>query len=364
MRIADRMKEIDSSGIRKAFDLAGTIPDPIDLSIGQPDYGPPEEVADAAVRAIRDGFNKYTLTQGLDELRAQVRRHLKENKGFEPEEVMITSGAAGGILLAFLALINPGDRVLIPDPYFVIYKHLCSLVGGEAVYLDTYPDFDITAERLEPAMARGIAMIIVNNPCNPTGFLIGARHLKEIAELARRSGAQILSDEVYEFFSYDAPHESMGRYSRMALVVGGYSKTFGIPGWRVGYAAGPRRIIREMVKLQQYSFICAPSVLQHGVLPAYGVDMGERMRAYRKKRDMVCDGLKEHYNFIRPTGAFYAFPEAPGGSGSAFVKRALEKKLILVPGAVFSERDTHFRISFAAPDDVLARGIEVLTSLV
>jgi len=364
MRIADRMREIDSSGIRKAFDLAQQMDDPINLSIGQPDYGPPREVIRSTVRALNGGHNRYTLTQGLEELRDEVRRYLRERKRFEPEEVMITSGVAGGIMLAFLVLVNPGDQVVIPDPYFVIYKHLCALVGAAPVFLDTYPDFGITAERLEHIIRKNTKLVIINNPCNPTGTLIDGAQLKSIAALAAKEGAVVLSDEVYDLFAYDAPHESMGRYSQSALVLGGYSKTFGMPGWRIGYAAGPRPIIREMIKLQQYSFICAPSVLQHGVLGALGVDMSTRLSEYRRKRDMVCDGLKGIYRFVRPRGAFYLFPEAPGCSGSAFTRRAIEKKLILVPGSVFSERDTHFRISFAAADRTLERGIEALRSLV
>ena len=364
MHIADRMRGIDSSGIRRAFDLAQKMDDPINLSIGQPDYEPPREVIHSTLTALNSGYNRYTLTQGLEELRAEVRHYLRERKGFEPEEVMITSGVAGGIMLAFLVLVNPGDRVVIPDPYFVIYKHLCTLVGAAPVFLDTYPDFDITAERLERVMREHTKLVIINNPCNPTGTLIDGAQLRSIAALAENEGVVVLSDEVYDFFAYDAPHECMGRYSGSALVLGGYSKTFGMPGWRIGYAAGPREVIREMTTLQQYSFVCAPSVLQHGVLGALGVDMSARLTEYRRKREMVCEGLRGIYRFVRPRGAFYLFPEAPGGSGSAFVQRAIEKNLILVPGSVFSERDTHFRISFAAADRTLVRGIEALRSLV
>ena len=266
-------------------------------------------------------------------------------------------------MLSFLALLNPGDRVVIPDPYFVIYKHLCRVVGAEPVYLDTYPDFEITGERLERAMGKGAAMVIINSPCNPTGAVPRGARLREIAAIAARAGAYILSDEVYDFFCYDGPHESVGASSRDALVVGGYSKAFGMPGWRLGYAAGPREILAEMTKLQQYSFICAPAPLQHAVLDAYRIDMRPVLDAYRRKRDLLCDGLAEKFRFVRPEGAFYLFPEAPGGSGAEFVRRAVEEKLILVPGSVFSERDTHFRISFAAPDDTLRQGVEILNRL-
>ena len=364
MPIAKRMRGIDSSGIRKAFDLARQLDHPIDLSIGQPDFDPPPELIERARAALGEGFNRYTLTQGIEELRFDVRQYLREEKGFDPEEVMITSGAAGGIMLAFLALVNPGERVAIPDPYFVIYKHLCTLVGGAPIFVDTYPDFTLTAERLEKAIGKKAKLLIVNNPCNPTGALIRQGGMGAIVEIASKAGAVILSDEVYDFFTYDGAHESMGKYSDSALVLGGYSKTFGIPGWRVGYAAGPKRIIEEMVKLQQYSFVCAPSVLQRAVLGAFDIDMHNTLDDYRKKRDMVYEALRGSYACAKPGGAFYLFPRAPGGSGESFVRKAIEKNLILVPGSVFSERDTNFRLSFAAPDEVLIRGIDVLRKLV
>lgn len=363
MRIAERMKLIDSSGIRKAFELARKIENPVNLSIGQPDFDVPDALKEAAIRAIRAGHSRYTLTQGIDELRREIRRHLEEDKGYSPEEVMVTSGAAGGLMLAYLALLNPGDRVVIPDPYFVIYKHLCRFVGAEPVFMDTYPDFAITPGRLERAIGKGAALIILNSPCNPTGMMLHGDRLREISALAARKGAHILSDEVYDFFAYDRPHESMGACSGDALVLGGYSKAFGMPGWRLGYAAGPKELLREMIKLQQYSFICAPSVLQHGVIDAHRVDMRPVLDAYRRKRDLVCGGLEGKYRLVRPEGAFYLFPEAPGGNGAEFVRRAVEKKLILVSGSVFSERDTHFRLSFAASDETLRRGVEILNGL-
>jgi aspartate aminotransferase/aminotransferase len=309
------MRQIDSSGIRKAFELAGKIENPVNLSIGQPDFDVPDDLKDAAIRAIRAGHHRYTLTQGIDELRREIRRHLEEDKGYSPEEVMVTSGAAGGIMLAYLVLLNPGDRVIIPDPYFVIYKHLCRLVGAEPVFMDTYPDFTVTPERLERAIGKGAALVILNSPSNPTGMILHGDRLREISALAARKGTHILSDEVYDFFAYDRPHESMGAYSKDALVVGGYSKAFGMPGWRLGYAAGPKEMLTEMIKIQQYSFICAPSVLQHAVIGAHRVDMRATLDVYRKKRDMVCGGIREKYRFVRPEGAFYLFPEAPGGAG-------------------------------------------------
>jgi aspartate/methionine/tyrosine aminotransferase len=363
MSIANRMGEMDSSGIRKVFERAQQMENPINLSIGQPDFPPPEEIKYSAIEALQKGFNRYTVTQGIKELREEVRDHLKKEKDFEPEEIMITSGVAGGIMLAFLALLNPGDKLLIPDPYFVIYKHLCKLIGAVPVFLDTYPDFEVTPKRLDGVLGRNIKLAIINNPCNPTGALIGSESLKAIARLAESRGTLILADEIYDFFTYDERPHSIGGYSRSAIILGGYSKTFGVPGWRVGYAAGPKHIIREMIKLQQYSFVCAPSVLQYALLHAFKINMTEKLNEYRRKRDMVCEGLKAYYEFTRPGGAFYLFPKAPGGSGQVFAEKAIEKNLLIVPGSVFSERDTHFRLSFSVSDDTLRKGVDALREL-
>lgn len=363
MPIAERMRDIDSSGIRKVFELARKLKDPINLSIGQPDFDPPEELRARAIEAIGSGRHRYTLTQGIEELRDEVRRHLRDDRGIEPEEVMITSGVAGGLMLAFLVLVNPGEEVVIPDPYFVIYKHLCHLVGAVPRYLDSYPDFRPTPEGIDRLLGKRAKLLVVNNPCNPTGMLLSPGCLKEIAGVAEKHGAVILSDEIYDFFVYEKEYESIGKYSESALILGGFSKAFGIPGWRVGFAAGPGKIIREMIKLQQYSFVCAPSVLQHGTLGAFDIDMSHTLAEYREKRDLLCEGLRGHYDFITPGGAFYLFPRAPGGCGEEFVRKAVEKNLLLVPGSVFSERDTHFRISYAASIETLERGIEVMRRL-
>jgi aspartate aminotransferase/aminotransferase len=207
-------------------------------------------------------------------------------------------------------------------------------------------------------------LLVINNPSNPTGALLPPHVLREIAELAEKKGVLILSDEIYEFFSYDHDFVSMGALSGDALILGGFSKAFGVPGWRVGYAAGRSKIIREMIKLQQYSFVCAPSVLQYGLLGALNIDMSSYLEDYRNKRDFICGELDGRYSFIKPGGAFYLFPEAPGGNGDEFAGEAIRKNLLIVPGSVFSEKNTHFRISFAASYETLNRGIEALKALV
>jgi aspartate aminotransferase/aminotransferase len=245
-----------------------------------------------------------------------------------------------------------------------MYDALAALVGGRVVYLDTYPDFRIDPERVAAAITPRTKAILLNSPANPTGVVAGEEEVRGLAELAARRNVVLLSDEIYHDFSYDRPPVSPAKYNPQTLVIDGFSKTYGMPGWRLGFAHGPRAIIREMIKLQQYSFVCAPHPMQWAGAVAMDLDVSHHIRAYRRKRDMVVEGLADLYELVTPGGAFYAFPKAPWGTASEFVARAIqEHQLLIIPGNVFSRRDTHFRISYAAADAVIQRGIEVLRAM-
>jgi aspartate aminotransferase/aminotransferase len=184
-----------------------------------------------------------------------------------------------------------------------------------------------------------------------------------ILDVAKKRELLVLSDEIYESLQYDeVPVTAVGRYDNVVLL-NGFSKNAAMCGWRVGFAAGPEDVIQHMNTLQQYTFVCAPSFAQKAAVVALQADMSEKVAAYSKKRDLVCTGLQEKFALTRPGGAFYCFPEAPSGDGEAFVKRAIENNVLIIPGNVFSERNTHFRVSFAAPDETLARGIDILNGL-
>jgi len=361
--LADRMKMIDSSGIRKVFDLAAKMKDPINLSIGQPDFDIPDEIKEAGIDAIRDGFNRYTVTQGIPELREAVSEHYKKQFGVKPDDVLITSGVSGGLMLAFIALVQPGDEVLLPDPYFVMYKHLTNLFGGKAVFVDTYPDFTLRPERLEEKVTGKTKVLVINSPANPTGRVYKHDELQAIAEFARRHKLLVVSDEIYDRFIYDREFETFAKYYENTLVLNGLSKSSAMTGWRVGWAAGPHEIVESMKMLQQYSFVCAPSFAQKAALTAMDYDIGKHIGEYRSKRDLIYDGLKDHFEVEKPGGAFYIFPKAPGGDGVKFVEKAIANNVLIIPGNVFSEKNTHFRLSFAATDDTIERGIEVLQKL-
>lgn len=364
--LAGRVGRIDSSGIRKVFDLARSLRDPIDLSIGQPDFDVPEAVKEAAIAAIRDGRNKYTQTQGIAELRAAAAEEERRFTGraYGEGEVLITSGVSGGLFLALLALIEDGDEVVVPDPYFVMYKHLVRLFGGRPVYLDTAGEaFLVDPDRLDAAITPRTKLVLLNSPSNPTGRIQPRETLAGIAEVCRRRGVPVLSDEIYRAFAY-APMTSMAELYEHTLVLAGHSKAYGMTGWRLGYAAGPRHLIQAMATVQQYSFVCAPSIAQHAALACPQVDLSGPIERYRRKRDLMVDVLGRRFELAAPDGAFYLWLRVPAGmTGTAFVEEAIRRNVLVIPGNVFSERDDHVRICYTVGDDALREGAQRLCAI-
>ncbi|MEE8449510.1 MAG: pyridoxal phosphate-dependent aminotransferase [Thermodesulfobacteriota bacterium] len=361
--LAQRISRIAPSPIRRIFDLAATVKDPIDLSLGEPDFDVPPEVKAEAITWIERGFNKYTLTQGIPELRDKLSANLK-HKGIQAEEVMVTVGATGGVFLSLLSLVNPGDEVLIPDPYFVMYPYLVNLLGGIPRFINTYPDFTLRPEEVERQITPAAQVLIVNSPNNPTGGCYTKEEVKALADIASKYGLTVISDDIYDKFLYDDPeHVSIGQLYENTVVLNGFSKSSAMTGWRLGYAAGPSPIIKAMINIQQFAYACPPSIAQKAALVALDSDISTHIQAYRKKRDLIYQGLKDKFNLVKPKGAFYAFPEAPDGDGTALVERAIKKKLFMVPGEAFSQKKSNFRLSFAAAEDKLIKAIEILNSL-
>jgi aspartate/methionine/tyrosine aminotransferase len=364
--ISQRSLSVDASGIRKVFDLAAKMKDPINLSIGLPDFDVPEVAKQAAIQAIQAGNNRYTQTQGIAPLRERLRKDLSAEIGRDVGEVLITSGVSGGLFLAILATLDPGDEAIFLDPYFVMYKHLLSLVGGKPLIVDSYPDFRFRPERVEKVITSRTKLLILNSPSNPTGVVMSREEVADAVALARKHDLLIVSDEIYEPFLYDESGglASPARTYEKTLLLRGFSKSHAMTGWRLGYAAGPEPVISAMTKLQQYTFVCAPSPLQYAALAALDVPMESAVAAYRKKRDLVVEKLSGKFEIVTPGGAFYIFPKAPADmTASAFVTRAIQNNVLIIPGNVFSERDTHFRVSYATTDEKLARGCEILCSI-
>lgn len=361
--LADRTRQIEVSGIRKVFDLGRSLKDPVNLSIGQPHFDVPEPIKAAAKAAIDRGLNGYTPTQGAAEFRERLKADVAKRFGHPDRDVIVTSGTSGGLLLAILAVVNPGDEVIVPDPYFVAYPHLVTLAGGTAVYVDTYPDFRLDPEKIDAAITPRTKVILACSPANPTGAVVPPETQKALAEIARRRGVLLVSDEIYRAFHYDGTGRSPAEFDAGVLVIEGFGKTYGMTGWRLGYAHGPKAIVDEMMKLQQFTYVCAPSAFQHAGLAAMDFDVSGIVADYKRKRDLLAVGLRGRFEFELPGGAFYLFPKAPWGTGTEFVTEAIRNNVLIIPGGTFSRRDTHFRISYAAADDTLRRGVEILNRL-
>lgn len=367
--ISTRAAGVDASGIRKVFDLAAKLKDPINFSIGLPDFDVPDVAKAAAIEAIQKGHNRYTQTQGIAPLRDKLRASLTEEYGKDVGDVLITSGVSGGLLLAMMAVVNPGDEVIFLDPYFVMYRHMMTMTGGVAVPVDSYPDFRFHSTRVEAAITPKTKVLILNAPSNPTGIVMTQAEVDAAVALAQKHNLLLVSDEIYEPFLYEREPGVVGLPSPLAkyektLVLRGFSKSHAMTGWRLGYAYGYEPVVSQMAKLQQYTFVCAPTPMQYAAIAALDVDMTNHVEAYRKKRDIVHSMLSRKFEVQKPGGAFYIFPKAPAGTTATdFCTRAIEKNVLIIPGSVFSGRDTHFRISYATTDTKLAEGCDILLSL-
>ena len=361
--IANRMHQIDASGIRKVFDLAAQMTSPINLSIGQPHFDTPQPVKDALCRAVQEGKNAYSQTQGIRPLIEAIQSQVDAAYGHADRKVFISSGTSGALMLALCTLVNPGDEVIVFDPYFVMYKHLTALAGGRTVLVDTYPDFRIDPEKVRSAITERTKVILCNSPSNPTGYVAGEEELKGLAELAAEHDIALVSDEIYRLYCYDRPFVSPARWNERTIVIDGFSKSHSMTGLRLGWVHGPEQIMQQMIKLQQFTFVCAPHPVQWAGLAACNCDVSDRVDEYRRKRDFVVSELQDDFEIAGAGGAFYLFVKAPWGTGTEFVTEAIRNNLLIIPGNVFSAKDTHFRISYAADDDTLRQGVEVLRKL-
>jgi aspartate aminotransferase/aminotransferase len=361
--ISNRAGTFEASGIRKAFDLAAKLTNPINLSIGQPDFDVPEAAKKALIDAVNSKKGGYTPTQGLAVLRDELQKRVDEKYSHPDRSIFVASGTSGALALALLVVVDPGDEVIFFDPYFVMYDAIVKMAGGVSVTVSTYPNFHYDIQRLADAITPKTKAIIFNSPSNPTGSVATREEVKAVAELAAKHDILLISDEIYSAFCF-REFASPAEYNPQTMVLDGFSKTYGMPGWRVGYAHGPKELTEQMLKFQQYTFVCSPHVGQIGALAALDIDMSEQIESYKKRRDMIYEALKDDYEISKPEGAFYMFPKAPWGTATEFVEKAItEYSMVIIPGNIFSTQDTHFRISYSATEATIQRGIEAFKKL-
>lgn len=366
--IAQRLEYFDSSDFRKAVEKQSLLYNPIDLSIGIPEELTPEHIKAAAIRAIQEDKTTYTPSNGLLELRQILAKKLREENYIPCDEntVTVVPGLTTGQLLVYLAIIDPGDEIIVFDPYYPPYPHLATTAGARVVYASTLPTFQPDLEALEASITHKTKAIVVNSPNNPTGAVYPEETLRKIAGLAEKYNTLVISDEIYEHFIYDGKPFSIGSIYPNTMTLNGFSKEYAMTGWRVGYITGPAEIISAINELQQYVVMSSSSIGQHAAVEALKHPPTEITKKYRQKRDLLASGLTRMGFTVRGAqGAFYIFVKAPNGlTDIEFVEKATENNLILVPGRAFSQLHGFVRISYGASETDLLRGLKALEKTV
>ncbi|QCJ44235.1 aminotransferase [Bacillus sp. S3] len=372
--LSQTAKELQPSGIRKFFDLAASMEGVISLGVGEPDFITPWSIREATILSLEQGMTAYTANPGLLELREEITNYLVTRFGvqYDPNnQIIVTIGASQAIDLAFRATLNQGDEVLIVEPAFVSYAPLVAMAGGKPVAVSTSPanGFKVTAQQIEAAITNKTKAILLCSPNNPTGSMLTKTDLIEIAEVIQRYDLLVVSDEIYAELSYDEEFCSFasikGMYER-TILVNGFSKGFAMTGWRLGFLAAPKEFYEVMLKIHQYTTMCAPNMLQRGAIEALRntYDEVESMRnSYRRRRNYVVQTLNQMgLECHTPGGAFYVFPSirSTGLSSEQFAEELLmQEKVAVVPGHVFGDSgEGYIRCSYATSMEQLQEAMK------
>ena len=369
-----KVVELAPSGIRKYFDIAANMKDVISLGVGEPDFPTPWHIRQSGIEAIQSKKTRYTSNWGLIELRNEVADYMKRRFSLEysgKSEVIISVGGSEAIDGAIRAIVGRGDEVIIPQPSFVCYDPITRLAGGVPVALETKEEneFRITAEELRAAITDKTKLLILPYPCNPTGGIMEKEHLEEIAQVLRGTDIMVLSDEIYAELTYGKKHVSIAMLDGMwerTIIIGGFSKTYSMTGWRLGYACGPEPIISQMVKIHQYAIMSAPTVSQYAAIEALqngDDDIQKMLSQYDMRRRIMVDGFnKLGLTCFEPRGAFYAFPciRSSGLSSDEFCEKLLySHRVALVPGNAFGACGEGFvRASYCYSVDHIKTALE------
>jgi aminotransferase len=374
-RIAERIQEIKPSGIRRFFDLIARRQDVISLGVGEPDFAVPWRIREEMIYSLEKGLTSYTSNHGLLELRETIAEYYKKfGVNASAENVLVTTGVSEGVDIALRTMLNPGDAVLIPEPTYVSYKPLTILAGGEAISISTTPDFKLDYEQISQYAKISPKAIILNYPNNPTGVSYKKKELEEIANAAIEYDMIVISDEIYAELSYTSKHLSIASLNGMedrAVIMSGLSKAFAMTGLRVGYAIAPEDIISGMLKIHQYSMLCAPVTAQLGAIEALRncEDELEEMRAeYVRRRNFFVRKLRNVLGVGMPDGAFYVFPsiKETGLGSEEFAERLLlEKNVAVVPGNAFGEcGEGYVRCAYAVSMEKLREAVDRIEDFV
>jgi aminotransferase len=373
-KLSPEVKRMPPSGIRRFFDLVSEMKGGVSLGVGEPDFVTPWHIREACIYSLEKGYTMYTSNLGMLELREEIAKNLFNNYqvNYDPvKEVLVTVGVSEGMDLALRAIVAPGDEVLIPEPCYVSYSPVTSLVGGIPVPIHTTLEngFRVTAAQIEENITPKTKAIIISYPSNPTGATISREELMAIAKVVKKHDLVVISDEIYDHLTYEGKHTCFASLPAMksrTVLLNGFSKAYAMTGWRLGYACGDSEIISHMTKIHQYTMLCAPVTAQMAAIEALqnGTDEMLKMVAeYDRRRKLVVKGFNEiGLECFEPKGAFYVFPSirSTGLSSEDFAERVLrEAKVAIVPGNVFGQNgEGHIRASYAASVENLTEAIE------
>ena len=372
--VSKMVSELKPSGIRKFFDLAAGMDGVISLGVGEPDFVTSWHVREAAIASLEQGYTSYTANAGLLELREEIANYMKTQFKVEysPEtEIIVTVGASSAIDIAMRTILDPGDEVIVIEPCFVSYTPMVTLAGGVAVTVQALKenDFKIQPNQLEAVITGKTKAIMLCSPNNPTGTMLNTEELQAIADLAKEYDLLIIADEIYAELVYDEEYTSMAAIEGMqerTILVSGFSKSFAMTGWRLGFVCAPPEISEAMLKIHQYALMCASTTAQYGALEALRngrPDVDEMVKSYRRRRNYIVQSLNEiGLTCHAPGGAFYAFPsiESTGLTSQEFAEQLLLKEgVAVVPGDVFGESgEGHIRCSYASSLEQLQEAIK------
>ena len=383
--ISQKIQNIKPSGIRNFFDILEEMKDAISLGVGEPDFVTPWHIRDAGIYSLERGHTKYTSNAGMLELRREIANYLRRRFDLEYDytnQILVTVGGSEAIDLAIRVLVNPGDEVIIPVPSFVCYGPLTEMAGGVPVYVELTAEngFRLTPEQLKAAITPRTKALVLPFPSNPTGGIMEKADLEKIAQVVRETGILVISDEIYGELTYgDRTHISFASLPDMwqyTITLNGFSKAFAMTGWRVGYACGPKEILSVMLKIHQYSILCAPRMGQVAALEALQAGRANdyedvrRMRdSYDRRRRLMVDSFRKMgLDCFEPLGAFYVFPsiKKTGLDSETFCERLLnEYKIATVPGTAFGEcGEGHIRCSYATGVEKLNIALERMSEFV
>lgn len=378
--VSDKISGIKPSGIRKFFDLVSEMKDVISLGVGEPDFDTPWHIRDEGIYSLEKGRTFYTSNSGLKELKQEISNYIlrKQNISYNPDnEILVTVGGSEAIDLAFRAMINPGDEVLIPQPSYVSYLPCAVLADAKPVIINLKPEnnFKLRANEILEKITEKTKILVLPYPNNPTGAILGRNDLEEIAKVVIEKDLFVLSDEIYSELTYQGEHISIASLPGMkerTVLINGFSKAYAMTGWRLGYACAPEEILKQMTKIHQFAIMCAPTTSQYAAIEALkngDEDVKTMRQAYNQRRRFLLNAFKEMgLECFEPFGAFYVFPciKKFGLSSEEFATKFLmDKRVATVPGTAFGECGEGFlRISYAYSLETLKKAVEKLKEFV